>query len=933
LTRILDLHSLHFTNAGRAGCGSILTAKLHHPLRLLTALVLVVVCRTVSAQDDLTLRGTVRDESGGPVAGAQVTLTPRQSQPLPPPHWTTTSDANGSYTLEHLSPGRYLLSISVPGFALSERSVDMTARGAANGDAIVRVAITEKVEVIGSLDDLRRLTGMRPTGLLLGPEQLGLLPNDPDMMLQVLQELSATTGRPDQVAVFVDGQPVTTRLPPRESILSIRISTNAFASEFAEPSSGVVEVITKPATNRYSGESQYTLNDSALNARNAFETVKQPTSTHAFSGYLAGPIIRHRWSFLGYAGRWQRNDRLHVNSTYVDPVRLVAEPFAASVPTPSRTDAFSLRSDVALSSAHLLSAELVGDRDVARNQGLQTGLDLPERGVDHDGRADGLRVALVSAFSPRNIFELRARGERRRVADHAISSTPAVLVLDTFYAGGNQASLHQERATESLSSTAAFTRALARHSIRAGARFDSASVDEFRRTNPSGTFVFGSVVDGNGDVVATPLDRYLRTVNGVAGYGPSWFSIARGESQIHFRDWQASWFVQDDWHPSGKVTLSYGLRHDLQEQSRSRSTFAPRGGVAWRPGGRHTLRIAGGLFYSHIPADIALDVLRYDGIQVREYVIDHPAFFPTISATVEDIGTSLPTVRVSDHLDTPRTLTGSASYEWQISRLVFGSIVYTTRRGAHLLRTVNINEPDPVTGMRPRPDAGPVLQFSSAGRSASDDVSVTIRGAFPRVSLFATYTLGRSQSDTDGPYSVAANSTSRYGEFARAGDDQRHRAVAGSVVNLPGDVSVSALLTANSGRPFNITTGRDDNGDLLFVDRPGAAEAGDAGTLVTPFGTFDVSLAGGQSMIDRNTGRGPSYFALNVGVGKKFVLGHSTSSVGGTTPYVIVTASAANVTNRVNYADFNGVVTSPLFGTANRALPPRRIELAARVGF
>ena len=206
-------------------------------------------------------------------------------------------------------------------------------------------------------------------------------------------------------------------------------------------------------------------------------------------------------------------------------------------------------------------------------------------------------------------------------------------------------------------------------------------------------------------------------------------------------------------------------------------------------------------------------------------------------------------------LDTPRTAAVSTSYEWQIAKSLFASISYTYRRGAHLLRTLNINEPDPVTGLRPRPDAGPVLQFASAGRSTRHAISVTLRRSLTRVSLFGTYTLGSSRSDTDGPYSMAADSTSLEGEFGRAGDDQRHHAVAGGVVSLPGDVSVSALLTASSGRPFNITTGRDDNGDLLFVDRPAVGVPGDAGALVTPFGTFDLSRPAGQPMIDRNTGR------------------------------------------------------------------------------
>ena len=907
---------------------------IRRAIPLITLFLLGGVCAVVSAQGTLALRGTVRDDAGGAVAGAAVTLTAQQ-QDLPQRRWTTMSDANGSYLLDHLSPGHYRLSVSRPGFATTERSLEVTAEGAPNGDAILRVAIAEQVPVVSSLEDFRRVTGMRSTGLLLGPGQLDLLPSDPDMMLQVLQELSATSGRPDEVAVYVDGQPATTRLPPREAILSIRISTNAYASEFAEPSSGVVEVVTRPAASRYQGESQFIFNDSALNARNAFETVKQPTSTQAFSGYVAGPVIRSRWSFLGYVGRWQRDDRLIVNSTYVDPVLLVAEPFVESVVTPERTTSASLRSDVALSSRHLLSAEFVGNRNSARNQGLQSGLDLPERGITRDGSTDVLRLGLVSSFSSRNLAELRVRHERRSLVESANTNSPAVLVLDTFYAGGNQASQHQDRTTADVSVTGAFTRTLDRHAMRFGGRFDSPSFDEIRRMNQGGTWVFGSVVDGSGAILATPLDRYLRTLHGVAGYGPSWFSIVRGDSHVLFRDWQASWFVQDDWRPSANVTLSYGLRHDLQEQSESHWTFAPRGGLAWTPLGdtRRILRVAGGLFYSRIPADVALDVLRYDGIQVREYVVERPDFFPTIPPAIGTLGTSLPTVRVSDRLDTPRTAAVSASYEWQIAKPVFASVSYTYRRGTRLLRTLNINEPDPVNGVRPRPEVGPVLQFASAGRSTRHVISLTLRRSLTRVSLFGTYTLGSSRSDTDGPYSLPADSTSLEGEFGRAADDQRHHAVAGGVVSLPGDVSVSALLTATSGRPFNVTTGRDDNRDLLFVDRPAVGVPGDPGALVTPFGTFDLSRPAGRPMIDRNTGGGPSQVVLNVGVAKKFFLWHSTAPAGGAAPYLIVSASAENITNRVNYADYNGVVTSPLFGTANRALTARRIEFAARVGF
>src|SRR6185295_13319607 len=130
---------------------------------------------------------------------------------------------------------------------------------------------------------------------------------------------------------YVDGQPIANRLPPKAIIQSIRISTNPFASEFAQPSSGLVEIFTKPAASGFRGEYQGTFNDSALNARNAFEPRKNPSRTQSIGGYLGGPVVPGRWSFLGYAGRWEKNDRVVVNAQTVDLSTLTARPFVESV--------------------------------------------------------------------------------------------------------------------------------------------------------------------------------------------------------------------------------------------------------------------------------------------------------------------------------------------------------------------------------------------------------------------------------------------------------------------------------------------------------------------------------------------------------------------------------------------------------------------------
>ena len=49
--------------------------------------------------------------------------------------------------------------------------------------------------------------------------------------------------------------------------------------------------------------------------------------------------------------------------------------------------------------------------------------------------------------------------------------------------------------------------------------------------------------------------------------------------------------------------------------------------------------------------------------------------------------------------------------------------------------------------------------------------------------------------------------------------------------------------------------------------------------------------------------------------------------------YLTFSLDVENVLNQTNLAGFNGVLGSPFFGRANRALEARRILLGARVNF
>ena len=905
---------------------SVARARVVRALLTCATLVLTALPAASAQQAFGEVGGRVRDDAGRGLPGATVTLAGEDRAPL-----TTTTDAEGRYTFQNLPPGRYQLAVALDGFATVTRRTVVSEESRQLAAVVLRVALDQRVEVVASLEDFRRVTGLSPVGLTLGSEHLGVLPNDPDAMLNILRELSATTGRPDQVTVYVDGQPVTARLPPKEAIQSIRISTNSFASEFAQPSAGLVEIITKPATTQYRGEVQATFNDAVLNARNAFEDDRRPSRTQGYSAYLGGPIVPRRWSFLAYGGRWQRDERLLVNALTADPALLAPRPHVESVLTPTRIDSYSLRSDFTATMRHLFSLEYARTTDLLRNAGLEGGLDLPERGINRESEEESARLSAVSIFNGGITSELRLRGRHHITGERALTSAPAVLVLDTFNGGGNQAALRQDRSTREVSFTEIVSYVDELQSVRVGVDVNFLRLREQRESNTGGTFIFGAELDPAGGIVATPLERYIRTLQGTAGYGPSSFSIARGQSSVDFEDWQVSLFAQDDVPYTDNVTLSGGLRYGLQKHARgSWFDLAPRAGLAWTPAGspRHVVRVAAGLFYARLPPEISVDPLRFDGEQVVELVVDRPDFFESIPAELTATA-ALSTVRLKDRVRAPLTSAGTASYEWQIGRALYTSVGYMYSRGNRLLRSRNINAPDPITGLRPHLDRGPMLQFESTGRSEAHEFRATVRRVLTRVSFFGTYLWRSALSDTDGPYTLAADSQTLQGEYGRAGDDERHRLTFGASVALPGEWSVSSLLTMGSGRPFNITSGLDTDGDYLFTDRPAVSAADVPGALATAFGYFDVHREPGESMVVRNAGQGPRHLGLNVGVAK--VLRPWSLDASG--PSVMFIASAENITNRVNFSDFNGVVTSPLFGRPNRALNPRRVELAARFAF
>ena len=89
-------------------------------------------------------------------------------------------------------------------------------------------------------------------------------------------------------------------------------------------------------------------------------------------------------------------------------------------------------------------------------------------------------------------------------------------------------------------------------------------------------------------------------------------------------------------------------------------------------------------------------------------------------------------------------------------------------------------------------------------------------------------------------------------------------------------------MVANSGAPFNITTGLDQYGTSLFNARPSLVPAGTPGPNIveTSLGTFNTLPFPGGNIISNYYGEGPGAFTLNLRLSKTFGFGKVTRGPG-----------------------------------------------------
>src|SRR4030095_862112 len=148
-------------------------------------------------------------------------------------------------------------------------------------------------------------------------------------------------------------------------------------------------------------------------------------------------------------------------------------------------------------------------------------------------------------------------------------------------------------------------------------------------------------------------------------------------------------------------------------------------------------------------------------------------------------------------------------------------------------------------------------------------------------SLFVNFGTGRGKTDTDCIFAsigncFPANSYNTTNEYSRVGFIPSFNFFTGGTIILPKlKINLNPFIVISAGRPFNIVTGRDTNGDGLFTERPAfaTAQTDPADLRRTKFGDFDLNPRPGQALIPRNYGIGPSFFSVNIGISRAIAFG------------------------------------------------------------
>jgi hypothetical protein len=834
------------------------------------------------AQALYTISGRVKDQQDAVIPGAQVVLRGMGGEQR------AQSNEEGSYRLVNLKPGKYTIRTTLQGFGKYEKPIEVA--GNLTYDITLVVALeNQEVDVT---DDERGKVGVDPTqnagALVLKGADLDALSDDPDQLAEDLQALAGPSAGPNGGQIFIDGFSGG-QLPPKSAIREIRVNSNPYSAEYDRQGFGRIEILTKPGADRFRGQANFGFNDKIFNSRNPFLSERAPFQSRTYGFNVGGPLSK-KSSFSFDLDRREIDDNSAINATILDS-SLLPVSLREAIVTPQRRLQMTPRFDYALGANHTLVGRYSFGRTTNNSEGIGQ-FSLGSRAYDVVDQNHTVQLTETSILSPNLINETRFQYTRSNTTNTGDNTIPTIQVLDAFTGGGAQIGAAYNT-SNSIEVNNISTRTYKQHTFKFGGRVRHSSLADFSPNNFGGTFVFtGGIAPlldaGNNAIpgqtaIINSLERYRRTLLfnqlglsqaeiRLRGGGATQFTINGGNPLADVDQTDVGIFITDDWRIKPNITLSAGLRYEAQTNIDNFSAFAPRLSVAWGVGAKgrkpalFVVRAGAGFFYDRIAQNLALQAIRFNGTTQQNYIVPNPNFFPNVpSLSSIAQNTVAQSVReVSSQIQAPVLMQTSLGIERQLTKSISMNVNYVNTRGVHSLRTRNINAPLP-SGARPYGDVGNIFLYESTGLLRQNQLMIggTARPN-RKISLFGNFMIQDAKSDTDGVGTLPADTYDLTSEYGQSSFNTRRRMFLGGSLQAGKGISMSPFIIYSSGRPFNIVTGRDTNGDTVFNERPSFAVAGAPGAIVTNYGTFNPNPGPTDTVIPRNYAVGPGQFSVNL---------------------------------------------------------------------
>jgi len=950
------------------------------------------------------LRGQVTDPSGATGAGATVLLSNAAGASL-----GATADKNGAYEFKDLVAGTYTVKGVAQGFALfSQDNVVIAAGQIAKLNIALTIEVQEqKVTVTDSTTTVSVDPANNAGMIVIKDKDLEALSDDPDEFQSELQALAGPSAGPNGGQIYIDGF-TAGQLPPKSSIREIRINQNPFSAEYDKLGYGRIEILTKPGTDNWHGQVQVQGTSSAFNSRDPFlGDATQPGYDSTFYNASVGGPLNKTTSFFFSIDRRNNNNLNIVSATILDPTDPAeTAPFSQAVPFPQTRTNLGPRFDFQLGPNNTLSVRYQYFRDNDQNEGVG-GFNLASQAYNSLETEHTLQITDTQVLSPRVINETRFQYHRDDTTQAIVAAglpftvdNPTVNVQGAFISGpnstGNQNDAQNSYELQNFTAITAGS-----HLIKFGGRLRVTQDNNADTNNFNGQFTFGpraepgctpQQIAANQCGTITGLQAYENTLQLLAagdtpamilaaGGGATQYSLISGTPALHDTYVDIEPYVQDDWKFRPNITLSYGLRYEAQNGLGDHHDFAPRLGAAWGVGAKGkkapivVLRAGFGIFYDRFTQTLVEQQERLNGVLQTQSTITDPNCFPvanpaglygpatclTAGGAVSSLGT---VYQNNPDLRTPYTMQTGISVERQLTKAANLAVTYLNSRGVHQYVTTNINAPlpcavagcDQATQPRPNPSAGDIYQYQDEGIFKQNQIIVnsSVRMG-TKLSLFGYYTLNFAKADTAGPNTFASDAYDISSDYGPTPYDIRNRLFLGGTIGLPYAFRLSPFVIAQSGAPYNVTTGADNNGDSIYNDRPAFATGCGAGApanlVETKLGCFNTAPLFGDTLVPYDYALSPGRFSFNLRLSKSFGFGAKKESAnaglggpsggtfgrpggggggrggpgGGFGPGnptnrrfgLTFSVSAQNLFNNVNVATPVGIVTSPIFGEAN----------------